>query len=600
MAYTVLAPSKQVRAVLVLLCAELCSGNVNRAVPRRGRDRARARRVAHPRRPAVDGRCAARRGQPTNHLRVRRGDRDPGGVRAAEPRLRRSSRAATTASMASRMSAILSDAVGVDGTHRRPGAGPARDRSANQLRDAGAHPSRQDRRAVRRGRRVRRGVGRRRRRADRRALGLREEPRAGVPDRRRPARRRRRSGVDRQGGARRRAQDDVRLVQRRRRGAAARRRAVRHRGSRALAVRRESAIGCASCPAFVAGETHCERPGRSARRRSRASSSRRSAISTPASIASCSRRRAARAARWRWRRAPACGSACSAASLLGPAAAIGLGARLPGLVSGVRDALRPGALSRRAVLPRASPSSSFLVSALAAAFGATRDAGFAARARVSGGDAGWVIAAGCLVYLTFWWRNANAGFGWSAPVWTAFALAVAVGISLLLGHAVRITTLAVLASGRGAADLPPVPARRGGCGRRRRAGVRGRRRPARADRAADRPAAADHPPLTVVSQGIAVRLIAIDGFDPAIYDAIRERAPAVPDLFGGASCRSTAAGHRRSGARVDDDRDRRAAGGARRPRPRDDAARRACRASCRGRQRSARAAPSAPPPTSCA
>jgi geranylgeranyl pyrophosphate synthase len=33
MAYTALAPSKQVRAVLVLLCAELCRGSVDRAVP---------------------------------------------------------------------------------------------------------------------------------------------------------------------------------------------------------------------------------------------------------------------------------------------------------------------------------------------------------------------------------------------------------------------------------------------------------------------------------------------------------------------------------------------------------------------------------------
>ena len=33
MAYTALAPSKQVRAVLVLACAELCRGEVARAVP---------------------------------------------------------------------------------------------------------------------------------------------------------------------------------------------------------------------------------------------------------------------------------------------------------------------------------------------------------------------------------------------------------------------------------------------------------------------------------------------------------------------------------------------------------------------------------------
>ena len=33
MAYTALAPSKQVRAVLVMLCAELCRGHVDRAIP---------------------------------------------------------------------------------------------------------------------------------------------------------------------------------------------------------------------------------------------------------------------------------------------------------------------------------------------------------------------------------------------------------------------------------------------------------------------------------------------------------------------------------------------------------------------------------------
>ena len=33
MSYTVLAPSKQVRAVLVLLCAELCRGSAAEAIP---------------------------------------------------------------------------------------------------------------------------------------------------------------------------------------------------------------------------------------------------------------------------------------------------------------------------------------------------------------------------------------------------------------------------------------------------------------------------------------------------------------------------------------------------------------------------------------
>lgn len=218
--------------------------------------------------------------------------------------------------------------------------------------------------------------------------------------------------------------------------------------------------------------------------------------------------------------------------LLGPAAAIGLGARLPGLVSGVRDALVL-AVYLGVLFFLAVTATSFLVSAGAAALVRTRDDRFAARARVVSRDAGWVIAAACLVYLTFWWRNANAGFGWSAPVWTAFALVVAVGISWLLGHAVRITTLAVLAAGRGAAaELPPVTLTSWrvviGGGVLAFAGAAC----LLVLTAADAPSAVDHPPLTVVSQGVAVRLIAIDGFDPAIYDSIKyEHAPA-PDLFG--------------------------------------------------------------------
>ena len=157
---------------------------------------------------------------------------------------------------------------------------------------------------------------------------------------------------------------------------------------------------------------------------------------------------------------------------------------------------------------------------------------FARRARVVSRDAGLIIAAGCLIYLTFWWRNANAGFGWSAPVWTAFALAVAVGISWLLGHAVTITTLAVLAAGRGAAaQLPPVTATSWrvliGGGALAFAGAAY----LLVLTAADAPAAVDHPPLTVVSQGVSVRLIAIDGFDPAIYDSVRQLVVGTTSLF---------------------------------------------------------------------
>jgi len=96
--------------------------------------------------------------------------------------------------------------------------------------------------------------------------------------------------------------------------------------------------------------------------------------------------------------------------LLGPAAALGLGARLPGLVSGLRDAMVL-ALYLGVLFFLAVAVISFIVSLAATVLVRVRDDRFPARARVVSRDAGWLITAACLVYLTFWWRNANAGFG---------------------------------------------------------------------------------------------------------------------------------------------------------------------------------------------
>src|SRR5205809_4236306 len=101
-------------------------------------------------------------------------------------------------------------------------------------------------------------------------------------------------------------------------------------------------------------------------------------------------------------------------ALLGPSAALGLGARLPGLVSGVRDAAVI-ALYLAVLFTLAAAAAAFVVSIAAAA----------ARLRQAPRAAAWIFTIGSLLYLTLWWRNANAGFGWSAPVWTSFALAVA-------------------------------------------------------------------------------------------------------------------------------------------------------------------------------
>ena len=255
--------------------------------------------------------------------------------------------------------------------------------------------------------------------------------------------------------------------------------------------------------------------------------------------------------------------------LLGPAAAIGVGARLPGLISGVRDALVIAVYLGAAVLPRrhrrlvrdqraeriaaARPS-------LPPEGGPTRATG-TARSRAIGASLPrrrTHAPLGSLAYLTLWWRNANAGFGWSAPVWTAFALLVAVAISLLLGHAQRITTLAALAAAAGPPrSLPPVNTRswRVMLGRRR-AGLRRRRRAARRHDAGRERAG---PSARAAHGGVArdrVKVIAIDGFDPSTWStSVTCGTPLGGD---GLPLQARTRGHGRSGARVDDDRDRRA------------------------------------------
>ena len=220
--------------------------------------------------------------------------------------------------------------------------------------------------------------------------------------------------------------------------------------------------------------------------------------------------------------------------LLGPAGALGLGARLPGLISSPRDALVL-AVYLAVLFFVLVAATAFLVSAVATAFVRTRDDRFASRARLVSGAAGWSIAAVCLLYLTFWWRNANAGFGWSAPVWTAFALAVAVGISLLLGHAVRITTLGVLAAGGAPAALPRISSTswRAVIGGSTLAFAGAAALLVVTAPAAESGPTPDHSPLTVVSTGQRVHLVAIDGFDPAIYAQLRDSLPNLKFALGG-------------------------------------------------------------------
>ena len=174
-----------------------------------------------------------------------------------------------------------------------------------------------------------------------------------------------------------------------------------------------------------------------------ASSCGRSAISTPASIVSSSARHAAPAVRRRLRRWHRFASGCSRQCFSAPRPRSGSPAGCPGLVTGPRDAIVV-ALYLGLIFGLALAAFTFVVDILVARGAA--NAGIAARRDGCRAAAGTLVTAGCLTYLTLWWRSANAGFAWAAPVWTLFALGVAVAISLLLGHAVSITTFAVMAA----------------------------------------------------------------------------------------------------------------------------------------------------------
>lgn len=222
-----------------------------------------------------------------------------------------------------------------------------------------------------------------------------------------------------------------------------------------------------------------------------------------------------------------------AAVLLGPAAAVGIGARLPNLITGTRDALVV-ALYLALLFGVAATVVSF-VSALAVARAPLRIV--AARPQAVSRFAGVAVGGACLIYLTLWWRIANVDAAAIAPGWTAFVLTIAVGISLLLGHAASITAFAVMAAAHGGATTGPV-----------------QRRPAwrltviaaiaafagaaallLATAGDGAPAAAPAPELSVVSPGIRVRLIGIDGFDPAVVATLDPtRLPNITRLLAGA------------------------------------------------------------------
>jgi hypothetical protein len=230
-----------------------------------------------------------------------------------------------------------------------------------------------------------------------------------------------------------------------------------------------------------------------------------------------------------------------AATLLGPSTAASLAVRVPGLVTGPRDAivlaLYLGIFFGVAVAVGAL-AAALVLGAVAPRLGA--QAGVAARARVLSMAAGGIVAIGGLAYLVFWWRTVSpAGAPSYRSPWTWLALVVAVGISVLLGHLVRLTTLAVTARGTAAAAGMPGRFRRSpaatlglaALGLGAAAGLLFVAAPKESG-TASRSAA----PLHAVPTGVRLTVIAIDGLDADYLERLATggSTPALARLLDGA------------------------------------------------------------------
>jgi hypothetical protein len=223
--------------------------------------------------------------------------------------------------------------------------------------------------------------------------------------------------------------------------------------------------------------------------------------------------------------------------LLGPAAAVGVAAQLPGLVSSVRDGVVMAGYM--AVLFGVGIACLALLASFIVSLGARfRSQSLAGRGRMLSTAAGITVAIATLLYLTMLWTTVRGGGSeLHATLWSVAGLAFAVGVSLLLGHAVTLTTLALIVAG---IDAPISTRGVPGASWRVMLGIGvvafvaalllfnlGMRGMGGEHR--------EVPRLVVVPSGLRVRLIAIDGFDPAIYEKLAStgRLPALAEAFGG-------------------------------------------------------------------
>ncbi|HEX7019704.1 MAG TPA: alkaline phosphatase family protein [Gemmatimonadaceae bacterium] len=213
-----------------------------------------------------------------------------------------------------------------------------------------------------------------------------------------------------------------------------------------------------------------------------------------------------------------------AALLLGPAAAVGVAMRVPGLIAGARDAIVV-VLYLAMIFGAAAALTSFVAAMGVRVFARRAGARTARRVALA---AGWLIGIGCVAYLTLWW-NATGG-AWSAPGRTLVALAAAAGVSVVLGHAMSIAALALLAHDRVTAELlAPVLSWRvtlavAVVAFLATAGVLA------FSRVRDTGKGAGVPLFAVVPTGLHIVVVGIDGFDPALRQSLADKLPVLTRL----------------------------------------------------------------------
>jgi hypothetical protein len=200
--------------------------------------------------------------------------------------------------------------------------------------------------------------------------------------------------------------------------------------------------------------------------------------------------------------------------LLGLSGAVAAAIRVPGLVTGPRDAaLVATGLAVLFGLAAALAACSGIVAA--GRLAATSAAGpwFARRARWMPVAAGVLVGTVGLVYLVFWWRATGGQAPRGGVIATGLALLVSTAATVLLGYATSVAARAVLAVESETVPVAPIRLSLRGAAVVSAMVFGGGVAMLALTRPAPLPSAE---PLVVVPTNVRLTVVAVDGFDPGV------------------------------------------------------------------------------------